>query len=136
MNTTEGKYNLSPRKYWDVSIGSDYGNLRETYDDIYMKDYQRYFVKTSDSKHTLQPYDWMYSDQIKYNFVGGLELIDTLQERDIKLGTKYEFDPMTEGECYMNKEMTDDMNLAEGDLLYQKIEIFQNLIALIDIYNN
>ena len=43
---------------------------------------------------------------------------------------------MTEGECFINEDMAEDMHLREGDLIYQRINIYQNLVALIDIYNN
>lgn len=40
MNATDNKYLFSPRKYLEgVAAGSDYGDLRERYDDEYMKDY-------------------------------------------------------------------------------------------------
>jgi hypothetical protein len=67
MNATRGKYNLSPRKLLDgVVSGSDYGEIRSKYDAEYMRDYEKHFIPTSDGRHRLMQYDYMYSGAIKY----------------------------------------------------------------------
>jgi hypothetical protein len=77
----------------------------------------------------------MYSGQINYELTTELILMDTLIERKIRLAEDYKFDPMTEGECYVNDDVADILNLEEGDLLYQKFNYYQTLIALVDQYN-
>lgn len=39
------------------------------------------------------------------------------------------------GECLVNEQMTDSLNVAEGDTVYTKMDMYQNLIALIDEFN-
>ena len=60
---------------------------------------------------------------------------DTLMERKIDLGSRYTFDPMTQGECLINEQLAESLKVEKGDVIYNKIDIYQNLIALIDEYN-
>lgn len=49
IEATKNKFNLAPRKYWEtVETGSDYGELREKMDDVYMDKYQSSFIPTTD----------------------------------------------------------------------------------------
>jgi len=61
--------------------------------------------------------------------------IDTQVEKDIELGSRYKFDPMSEAQCLVNQQMADSLNLEEGFIMYVKVDMYQNLIALIDKYN-
>ena len=61
---------------------------------------------------------------------------DTQKERDIELGSRYKFDPMTEGKCYISDQMASQLGVEEGDFIYTKIDMYQNLIAIIDGYND
>ena len=62
-------------------------------------------------------------------------LIDTDIERSIKIGTNYTYDPMTEGQCFINSKLAKQMNMTEGDILHQKMDMYQNLVAIIKNYN-
>ena len=125
MNVTNNEYRLSPRKYFETDAGSDYGVLRMALGKVYMDDYQESFINTTDGLTTLQPYNYMYSGQIGYDFFQmSLYLIDTLQEREIGVGTKYKYDPIPEGHCIINNQFSEDIQLGEGDLLYQKLDIY------------
>lgn len=61
--------------------------------------------------------------------------LDTLIERKIDLGSRYKFDPMTQGECLINEQMAESLKVEEGDIIYSKMDIYQNLVALIDEFN-
>lgn len=62
--------------------------------------------------------------------------LDTEQERNIDLGNRYKFDEMKSGECLINEQMAESLNVEEGDTIYTKMNVYQNLIALIDEYND
>lgn len=62
--------------------------------------------------------------------------LDTEIERKIELGSRYNFDPMSEGRCLVNEQMASQLSVEQGDFIYIKMDIYQNLIALIDGYNN
>lgn len=62
-------------------------------------------------------------------------LLDTDIERNIGLGTKYEFSAMEEGQCLINEGLAQQMKVEKDDIIYQKIDMYQNLIALINNYN-
>jgi len=51
------------------------------------------------------------------------------------LGNRYTFDAMEIGQCLVNEQMADSLQVAEGDQVYTKMDIYQNLIALIDEFN-
>lgn len=61
---------------------------------------------------------------------------DTKIEKKIDLGSRYNFEPMTQGECLINEQLAESLKVEEGDVIYQKMDIYQNLIALIDEFNN
>ena len=62
--------------------------------------------------------------------------MDTQREKDIDLGSKYEFSPMTQGQCFVNEEQADSLGVKEGGIIYIKMEMYNNLIALINQYNS
>ena len=54
MSQTDNKYNLTPRKtFCGADFGSDYGLKRTLYDEYYMQEYERNFIRTSDGLITL-----------------------------------------------------------------------------------
>lgn len=65
-----------------------------------------------------------------------LMFMDTQLERDIDLGSRYTFDPMKEGMCLINEQMADSLKVVSGDIIYTKVDMYQNLIALIDKFND
>jgi len=100
MEVTDHKYNLSPRKqFCGAKLGTDYSSMRTSYDEIYMQDYEKDFIKTSDGLITLPSRDSIYSSlkKQKYPYLTCVMLMDTDRERNIKLGMKYKFPAMTEG---------------------------------------
>ena len=42
---------------------------------------------------------------------------------------------MKEGTCLINEQMADSLKVTKGDIIYTKIDMYQNLIALIDKFN-
>ena len=82
--------------------GSDYGELRERYDEEYMANYESSFIKTKDGKLSMPSYSDMYDKKRDYKYETCLLLFDTEIERNISLGTDYKYDPMTEGQCLIN----------------------------------
>jgi len=61
--------------------------------------------------------------------------MDTQLEKDIKLGSKYKYPSMTEGQCMINTYMANQMKVNETDLVYVQFDAYQNLIAVINEYN-
>lgn len=95
---TNDKYNLSPRKqFCGASLGSDYGSLRSRYDDIWLKDYEKSFIRTKDGLTTLTSAEQIYNKGRSYPYNTCLMLMDTDREREINLAPKYNFSAMTEG---------------------------------------
>jgi len=43
---------------------------------------------------------------------------------------------MSEGKCWISLFMATKMNVSEGDVIYNRFNLYQNLVALIDAYNN
>ena len=43
---------------------------------------------------------------------------------------------MKEGECLINEQMAGPLKVQEGDIIYTKIDMYQNLVALIDKFND
>ena len=42
---------------------------------------------------------------------------------------------MKEGMCLINEQMAESLKVKQGDIIYTKIDMYQNLIALIDKFN-
>ena len=61
--------------------------------------------------------------------------MDTQLERDIDLGNRYKFDPMKEGQCLVNEQLAESLKVTAGDIIYIKMDMFQNIMALVDQYN-
>jgi hypothetical protein len=49
---------------------------------------------------------------------------DTLIERKIDLGSRYKFDPMSQGECLINEQMAESLMVEKGDIIYTKMDIY------------
>lgn len=136
MEITDNKYNLAPRKTFCGSrLGTDYSNIRTSYDEYYMQEYEREFLRTSDGQTTLPKPENIYGSNKDYPYQTCVVLMDTEREREIHLGAKYKYPAMTEGQCLINKYMADQMNVVEGDVVYNKFDIYQNLVSLIDEFN-
>ena len=43
---------------------------------------------------------------------------------------------MKMGECLINDQMAESLQVEEGDTVFAKMDIYQNLIALIDEFNS
>jgi hypothetical protein len=72
---------------------------------------------------------------LSYNWGACLMFLDTEIERKMGVGAKYKFDPMKEGQCLVNSETAGQLNVTRGQIIAVKMEMFQNLVALIDEYN-
>ena len=92
-------------------------------------------VPTPDGLTELPAREFVYQFDKRYKLKADLILIDTLKEREIEAGVAYKFDPMTQGQCLINKYHAAQLKIEQGDVFYAKIVMEQNLIALIDQYN-
>lgn len=62
--------------------------------------------------------------------------MDTELEREFDIGSRdYKYDTMNEGECFVMKEVADRLMLDVGDVLYQKVYLWENLVAAVNIFN-
>jgi len=50
--------------------------------------------------------------------------MDTQLEKDIKLGSKYMYPSMTEGQCMINTYMANQMKVNETDLVYVQFDAY------------
>lgn len=66
-----------------------------------MMSYEKHFIRTTDGKHSLMQYDYMYSGAIDYKVSTELILMDTDIEWDIGLMQDYRYSTMNEGECWV-----------------------------------
>jgi hypothetical protein len=130
------KYNLVPRKqFCGARVGSDLpSQMRERYDDEYLQELESDYMRI-DEKTTLPTAEEIASVSRSYKYQSCLMFFDTLMERKIDLGNRYTFDPMTQGECLVDEQLAESLKVEEGDVIYNKMDIYQNLIALIDAYN-
>ena len=62
-------------------------------------------------------------------------LIDTDLERKINLGKKYPYDEIDDGYCIISEQFAKSLDVEIDDIIYLQIDMFQNLIALINAYN-
>ena len=60
---------------------------------------------------------------------------DTDKEQQIGLGVSYPFSKMEPGECLISSDAADYFGLSEGATLHTEIIMEQNLMAMVDIYN-
>ena len=77
----------------------------------------------------------MASVSRSYKYQACIMFFDTQIERKIDLGSRYTFNPMSQGECLINEQLAESLKVEKGDVIYSKMDIYQNLIALIDAYN-
>lgn len=75
-------------------------------------------MPTPDGKTMLPPRDMVYNQYRRYQLQSCVMFIDTQMERDIDLGSKYKFDPMTEGQCLINNYQAASLQIEQGDILY------------------
>ena len=135
QDVTSQKYNLAPRKQFaGASVGTEYGKMNKLYDDEYKQHYERNFYTSTDGKTRLPPISEVYKSR-DFTLTGAVMFMDTQRERDIDLGSMYQFDPMNEGECLISQHMADNLGVHEGDVVYSSIDMYNNLVGMIDIYN-
>lgn len=109
QDVVEKKFNLAPRKqFCGGKAGSDWtADAREEQkkfkgvlnaDDYadYVSNSESGFVKTNDGLTTVPSRDRVYNYEREYGLQACLMFFDTQIERDIELGSRYEFDPMSE----------------------------------------
>ena len=140
MNVTAGEgkqYNLAPRKqFCGAHVGANPTDKLKQQDDDQMQEYHSSFIRTADGKTTLPPRSSIYyNNEINHPTQSCMMLLDTDIERSINLGTRYQFAAMNEGECLINVGLAQRMNVEKDDIIYHKINMYQNLIALINNYN-
>jgi hypothetical protein len=61
--------------------------------------------------------------------------MDTQKERDIGLGDKYKEEPMDQGQCIISKQMSENLQAYEGQIIFNRFDVTQNLYALVDLFN-
>ncbi|CDW86568.1 abc-type antimicrobial peptide transport permease component [Stylonychia lemnae] len=64
-----------------------------------------------------------------------INVIDTLQERKINIGTNYDFSKLRKGECILSINEADYVDVEVGDILRVEVFIDQLYIQLIKSYN-
>jgi hypothetical protein len=109
------------------------------YDEQYMQSKTKHYVSTTDGKTRLPPWSDMYSRKNRYRsytLSGCLTFIDTDRERKIGLGTTYNFSAMSEGRCLVNYQMAETLQVKENDIVYMRLNMYQNLLTLVDVYNS
>ena len=98
--------------------------MRERYDEEYLAELEADFIKI-DNKTSLPSAQKIASVSRSYQFQACVMFLDTLIERKIDLGSRYKFDPMTQGECLINEQMAESLKVEEGDIIYSKtFELF------------
>jgi hypothetical protein len=67
------------------------------YDKTYIKSLSQSYVSTPDNKTKVPSRSDIYNSQNLYLYQGCTMLIDTQKERNIDLGNRYTFNPMSQG---------------------------------------
>ena len=62
-------------------------------------------------------------------------LIDTQRESDIGLASRYKYPPMKDGECFVDQQMARNLMVEEGDVIFHRFDVKQNIIALVNDFN-
>ena len=44
-------------------------------------------------------------------------------------------EPLNEGECIIHEQLAESLQVGKGDVIHLQIDMYQNLVALIDMYN-
>jgi len=97
--------------------------MRERYDDEYLQDLERDYMRI-DENTTLPTAEEMASASRSYKYQACIMFFDTLMERKIDLGSRYTFDPMSQGECLINEQLAESLKVEEGDVIYSKMDIY------------
>ena len=50
-------------------------------------------------------------------------LMDTQREKDISLATRYKFEPMKDGECFVDIALADALKVEQGDVMYTSFDV-------------
>ena len=132
MEVTDAQYNFAPRKQF---CGAVIGSAPKIEDSMDQEIFEQGFIRTQDGLTTLPGPAQVYGGSQKYQFSTCVMLMDTDRERDINLGALYKEDAMTEGQCWIPKFLADEMKVQEGDIVYNKMDTYQNLLALINEFN-
>ena len=128
------KYNISPRKqFCDAKVASDFGEKRAKYDSEYMKEYEKQNFVNVSSKWTMPKRENIPT--LFFNYSSCLMLIDTDREKEIGLGASYNFAKLDVGECFINNQMAESLKVTTGDVIYNQLNLYANLMAMIDLYN-
>jgi len=137
QRVVDGKYNLAPRKqFCGTRVGSKAPRKqRQTYDAQYLQSLKANYTTTADGKTRVPSRSDVYNQAILYSFRACTMFLDTQRERDIDLGRRYQFKPLNEGECIIHEQLAESLMVDEGDVVYLQINMYQNLVALIDQYN-
>ena len=70
-----------------------------------------------------------------FNYSSCVMLMDTDREKEIGLGASYPFEKLQTGECFINAQMASTLKVQTGDVIYNQLNLYQNLMAMIDLYN-
>jgi hypothetical protein len=136
-DVTKSKFNLAPRKqFCDSHVGTNYPAAIADMDKEELSDYSSDFIRAGKTK--LPPIDKYKNNEKKdrlFPHAECLMLMDTEKERTINLGSRYTFPPLDEGECFINEDQAMIMKVKEGDYIYHSLNMYQNLVGLIDAYN-
>ena len=92
-------------------MGSDNSvKMRQRYDDEYLNELEEGYIKIDDNT-TLPSRQQINAMDRSYQYQACVMFFDTLLERQIDLGSRYKFNPMTQGECLINEQMAESLNV-------------------------
>lgn len=131
-----GKFNLAPRKqFCGVSLGAD---IPDEIQGDTGPDPRLLPENATSSFINPKPFpsrDWFNNGYRPIRAQGCLMLLDTDRERQIGLGSRYPHKAMKEGECMLNEMMASKLNVAEGDIMFVRMSLWQDLVAIVDMFN-
>ena len=61
--------------------------------------------------------------------------IDSKKEKQIGLGTQWPYPPLEQGECIISSQMSRELQVTTGDIIYLSSDVNYILLALVKIYN-
>ena len=80
--------------------------------------YTKVMNEVTNNKYNLSPRKQFGSSDFAYGntqYSGTLVVLDTKREKDIKIGIKYKFDPMQEGECLINERLKSALKVGQDE---------------------
>ena len=97
--------------------------MRQQYDEEYLRDLEKGYIRTEDGIQ-LPPRTFVYKFFEPTSSTGScVMLMDTQREADIGLASRYKFEPLKDGECFIDKKMANGLQVEVGDVIYHKFDV-------------